>query len=640
MPNKQDTINIINNALQSDNKKVIVLKGDWGVGKTYLWKEIAEKNDKHSFFDICHKIHWLLSSEVRAKKEYKTGYVSLFGKKDFNEITQEAILSLYFKHKPRNIFEWLLIKTKSFWFKLFGVSNFQTITQSFSAVFALLGIYSLKNTIICFDDIERMDKNIDFKDFLGFVNDLAEHQKCKVVLIFNEKELFNIEKVENTTNENNDENDTEQIDASDNLFIYNKFKEKTIDLEVAYTPTFENNFNIACSIINHNLEEKYKNIINNLLNGLNENNIRIISKCIECVNDFINTVNNMRDKIKYYDDFSNTILLEIIKSITYITQQYWKAGHRFWDSRYIEKETSHLNDDKFIKAIKKYPNDYNSYIFQGKYLNALDTYFKGYSFNENILLTYLKNYEILTIYYNFEQKRNEYEHIFWGSIDGKFDDYLNNMCNLFEDEDNAYSFFINMSYPALQSYLHDSTLLKNSNIFKETFYKQINYSIDRYIEEYQNNFDIEYDDDMVKKIELINSTKTELLYKKPKDIKDYCDCLLYVTSNDKHQLCKYTLEQINYNQYKELCNTNENFYIYSKSLFFERNKYDIVSKIPHFLYIVATYLLETIEINPDNEIKYDAFGKIRIGKNDNNYSAKEDLNTYITQYQNDNQENE
>ncbi len=333
MPNRQDTIDIINNALQSDNKKVIVLKGDWGIGKTYLWKEIAEKNDKHSFFDICHKIHWLLSSEVRAKKEYKTGYVSLFGKKDFNEITQEAILSLYFKHKPRNIFELLLIKTKSFWFKLFGVSNFQTITQSFSAVFALLGIYSLKNTIICFDDLERMDSNIDFKDFLGFINDLAEHQECKVVLIFNEDELFNLK--------------------SKSKEVYSKFKEKTIDLEVTYTPTFEDNFNIACNIINHNLENKYKNIINNLLNGLNENNIRIISKCIECVNDFINTVNNMRDKIKYYDDFSNTILLEIIKSITYINQQYWKAGHRFWDSRYIEKETSHLNDDKFIKAIKK-----------------------------------------------------------------------------------------------------------------------------------------------------------------------------------------------------------------------------------------------------------------------------------------------
>lgn len=54
MPNRQENIDIINNALQYDNKKVIVLKGDWGIGKTYLWKQmkqIAEQNDKHSIFN-------------------------------------------------------------------------------------------------------------------------------------------------------------------------------------------------------------------------------------------------------------------------------------------------------------------------------------------------------------------------------------------------------------------------------------------------------------------------------------------------------------------------------------------------------------------------------------------------------------
>lgn len=618
MPNKQDTINIINNALQSDNKKVIALKGDWGTGKTYLWKEEIQSN--LSILQKC-------------------GYVSLFGKSSIQEINKAALSAVYLANKASKITNRARQFTSALNTATENFAKLNTAVQGIDALLSVINRENLKNTIICFDDLERMDSNIDFKDFLGFVNDLAEHQECKVVLIFNEKELFNIEKIENT-NKNNDKNNTKQVNTSDKQILYNKFKEKTIDLEITYTPTFDDNFNIACSIINHNLEDKYKNIIKNLLNELHENNIRITSKCIECVNDFINAVYSIKDKFKYFDNFSNTILLEIIKSITYISQQYWKAGHRFWDSFYIEKETSHLSDDKFIKAIKKYPNDYNSYIFQGKYLNALDTYFKGYSFNENILLTYLKNYEILTIYYNFEQKRNKYEHIFWGSIDGKFDDYLNNMCNLFEDEDNAYSFFINMSYPALQSYLYDSTLLKNSNIFKEIFYKQMSYAVDRYIEEYQNNFDIKYNFDMIEKIRLVDNTKTALLYKNPKDLKDYYDCLLYVTSEDYRQSCKYVLEQINFNKYKELCNANNEFFIHSKSLFFERNKYDIESKIPHFLYIVAKYLLETIERNPDNEMKYDEFGKIHIGKNDNNYSAKEDLNTYITQYQNNNQENE
>lgn len=619
MPNKQDTINIINNALQSNNKKVIVLKGDWGIGKTYLWKEEIQPN-----LPILQKC----------------GYVSLFGKSSIQEINKAALTTVYLANKIENK------KTKVRKFlhladKYTKENEFEKLNFAIQGVDALLSVINretLKNTIICFDDLERMDSNIDFKDFLGFVNDLAEHQECKVVLIFNEKELFNIEKVENITNENNDKNNNKQIEISDNQIIYNKFKEKTIDLEITYTPTFEDNFNVACNIINHNLEDKYKNIIKNLLNELHENNIRITSKCIECVNDFINAVYSIKDKLQYFDNFSNTILLEIIKSIAYISQQYWKAGHKFWDNKYTEKynKEKYKNnyDLAFRDALKK------PAIYQGKYLETLDKYFQGYKFDEHILYSYLKDYSLLLIYYKFEKQRNEYEEIFWNTIDGKFDDYINNMCNLFKDKDNAYSFFINIGSYAFQSYFNDSTLIKNSKKFKKIFNKQMNRAMNRYIEEYQNNFDIKYNFDMIEKIRLVDNTKTALLYKNPKDLKDYYDCLLYVTSEDYRQSCKYVLEQINFNKYKELCNANNEFFIHSKSLFFERNKYDIESKIPHFLYIVAKYLLETIERNPDNEMKYDEFGKIHIGKNDNNYSAKEDLNTYITQYQNNNQENE
>ena len=629
MPNRQYTIDIINNALQSDNKKVIVLKGNWGIGKTYLWKQIAEQNDKHSIFDICHKIQWLFSSKVRAKKEYKTGYVSLFGKKNFNEITQEAILSLYFKNKPSNIFEWILIKTKSFWFKLFGIPNFQTISQSFSAIFALLGIYSLKKTIICFDDIERMDNNIDFKDFLGFVNDLAEHQKCKVILIFNEKELFNVEKVENNSG-NNDKNNADQIEISDKQIIYNKFKEKTIDLEVTYTPTFEDNFNIACSIINNNLDDRYKNTIKNLLNELEENNIRIISKCIECINDFINTVNNIKDKLKYYDDFSNTILLKIITSITYITQQYWKVGHRFWDSSYIENETNHLNDEEYSKALNKYPRNYSNYIFQGKYLDTLYTYFQGYKFDEEILYNYLKDYNLLIVYYNFEKQRNIYGEIFWNTIDGKIDEYVNNMCDLFNNKENAYSFFINMGHYAFQSFISDSSILKKSEKFKDLFYKQMNNAVNKYIEEYQNNFDIEYDYYMEKKIEFIYSTKTELLYKKPNNTDDYYKLLINILRGEDLESSIYLIEKIDNDKYKTICSENNKFFTKSITLFFGREQYKLEKTIPYFLYMVAQYLLYSIKINPDNEFKDNILCKHNLKKN--NYIAKKDIEDYINKY--------
>lgn len=643
MPNKKDTMKIINDAFQSDSKRVIALKGGWGIGKTYLWKEIAEKNDKHSVFDICHKILWLFSSKVRAKKEYKIGYVSLFGKKSFDEITQEAILSLYFKNKPRNIFEWLLLKTKSFWFKLFGVSNFQTITQSFSAVFALVGIYSLKNTIICFDDLERMDKNIDFQDFLGFVNDLAEYQECKVVLIFNEDELFkkqNDEIIEDKENNKNTENNIKNInpkqDEATKECIYNKYKEKTIDIEVTYIPTFEDNFEIAYNVTKPNIDEKYILIVKNVLQELNENNIRIIKKCIECINDFMHAVENIKDKINKYNDFSNTILIRIIESITFITHQYWKAGHKFWDSEYTVTYKKEKYNGNFDLILKDTFNTPLSNIFQGKYLETLKNYFQGFNFDENSLLKYLKDYELLSVYYHFEQKRNEFDEMFWSSVSGKFDDYANNMYKLFENKYNAYSFFINISHPALQSYINESTLITKNVTFKNLFLNQMNYAVDRYINEYQNNFDIEYDFEMYRKIELIDSSKVELLYKNPTNADDYNNLLINILRGEYLKSSKYLIDKLEYDKYVELCNENNEFFLNSKSFFFERNKYDIESRIPHFLYITAKYLLETIEINPDNEMKYDELGKHYLNKE--NYSAKEDLEEYVASYENDNPE--
>lgn len=608
MPNRKDTINIINNALQSDNKKVIVLKGDWGIGKTYLWKEEIQSN-----LPILQKC----------------GYVSIFGKSSIQEINRAALTTVYLANKIESkktkVRKFLHLADKYTKENEFEKLNFAI--QSIDALLSIINKENLKNTIICFDDLERMDSNIDFKDFLGFVNDLAEHQECKVVLIFNEKELFNIEKVENT----NDENDPEETDISDNLIIYNKFKEKTIDLEVAYTPTFEDNFNIACSIINHNLEDKYKNIIKNLLNELNENNIRIISKCIDCVNDFINAVYNIKDKLKYYDDFSNTILLEIIKSITYITQQYWKAGHRFWDIFYIEKETSHLNDDKFIKAIKKYPNDYHYYIFQGKYLNALDLYFQGYSFDKKIIYDYLKEDELIHIYYNLHYKMQVYSNMFWNNRDGRLDEYANAMCDLFNNDENAYSFFINYHYLSFKNYIKNDIIIQHDSKFKEIFYNQMNKAIDKYIKEYQNNPVMQKDFEMIKKIKSINKDKIKQVFKYPVTTNDYINLLVQISDDDN--LAKNSIiEQLDMDSYIKLYKDNNELFVYARSLFFYRKEYSLEEKIPHFLKIIAEDLKQSINDNPDNKLKYNILGKNNL--NNPNYDIIKDINDYLEYYKN------
>lgn len=640
MPDKQETIKIINDALQSDNKNVIVLKGKWGIGKTYLWNKIAEMNDKHSVFDLCHKLHWLCSSKVRAKKEYKSGYVSLFGKRNFEEIVQEAILSIYFKNKPRNILERILIKTKSFWFKLVGIPNFQAITQSFSAIFALLGINSLKRTILCFDDIERMDKNIEFKEFLGFVNNLVEHEKCKVILIFNENELFNIKEDiineedngENTNNTNKIKNENSEMTKQE---IYNKYKEKIIDIEVEYSPTFKDNFTIASRITFYDIERKYIDEVSNTLQELKENNIRIIKKCIESVNDFIVALDKIKDKVKYYDKFVDLILPDIIKSITFITQQYWKEGHRFWDSSYIENNIKPIN--KNLNENNDLYDLYFQYVYGGNYLLLFNKYFQGYVIDSKMLYKYLKNYDTLVVYNIFRKKINGYGSLFWGNVDSKIEDYVNDMCSLLEDEETVYSIFINMSYPELQSFIFDNNMLKDNDKFKEIFYKQMNTAIDRYIEEYRNNFDIEYNYDMLEKISFIQKDKMKLLYRIPQNIGDYRNILSNIARDINSESDIYLINQLDYNTYKSMCEEDGNFYNFTVNLFFRRNSYKIgaISKekeISHFLYIVANYMLNAIKINPDNEIKYKITANLYNKNKD--YNVKEDLEQFISLYSN------
>lgn len=624
MPNKKDTISIINNFLSDDNttKRVLVLKGSWGTGKTWLWK-----------------------NEIIDQPQYsnkKIGYVSLFGKSSIQDINKAALSAVYLAYKASKITSKFKKITSALDNATENFSKLNTAVQGIDALLSVINKENLENTIICFDDLERMDKNIDFQDFLGFVNDLAEHHECKVVLIFNEDELFkkqddktskNKENNKNTSNNTENKNAEQYETTKEN--IYNKFKEKTIDIEVTYTPTFEDNFQIAYNIIKPDINEKYISIAKNVLQELNENNIRIIKKCVECVNDFMQVLENIKDKIKKFNDFSNTILLNIIKSITFITQQYWKAGHRFWENSYIENKTKELNDKNFLSVMKEFNNSSDIYIYQGKYLETLGKYFQGFNFDENILVSYFKNYDLIITYNKVEMLKTKYAEKFWYTIDGKRVDYINKMNELFKNDENAYSYFINNGSHFFTDIITSNSILKSSDKFKEIFYKQMNKSIDRYIEEFQNNFTMEYDSEIYRKIELIDPSKVELLYKKPNNSNDYSSLLKNILRSEHLESSKYLIEKLDYDKYKELCNENNEFFINSKSLFFERNKYDIESRIPHFLYITAKYLLETIEINSDNEMKYDILGKHYSNKE--NYSAKEDLEEYITSYENNNQ---
>lgn len=82
---------------------------------------------------------------------------------------------------------------------------------------------SITKTIICFDDIERLGKDLEIRDVLGLASSLKEQKNCKVCLILND----------------------EALEAGTKQFL--TYFEKVIDTSLKFTPSPQECVDIALS---------------------------------------------------------------------------------------------------------------------------------------------------------------------------------------------------------------------------------------------------------------------------------------------------------------------------------------------------------------------------------------------------------
>ncbi|WCH21650.1 P-loop NTPase fold protein [Aeromonas salmonicida] len=232
--------------LSMDKPEVLAIKGEWGVGKTYSWKQYIEE-----FKNQC------------ALKHYS--YVSLFGVDSIDDIKKLVLLNSIDTHKigqPLN----LKSRSKSF------VDAMQAIKISGVSVGDVLGSISqlaMTKTIICFDDLERHSKGITIKDFMGMVSYFKEEKDCKVILLLNEE-------------------------AGDKTFEdYRKYKEKIVDKELHFEPTADECFDIMYAD-----DFEFRDYVRDCCIGLNIKNKRVITKIVESVTEFIMLVKEFGAEIK------------------------------------------------------------------------------------------------------------------------------------------------------------------------------------------------------------------------------------------------------------------------------------------------------------------------------------------------------
>jgi hypothetical protein len=202
--------NEIRRFLSTPEPEVICISGHWGVGKTFAWNRFLK--------------------DAKAKNQIaltRYSYVSLFGVGSLDEfkysVFENSVKATEIGVEPS--LESLQSNTvaaaerfgrKSLWF----VQQIPLV-KNYVGGLGPVWFLSVKNTIICIDDIERRGRGLHVRDIMGLASNLKEHKGCKVVLILNDEAL----------EEDKDE--------------FRTYYEKVVDSTLTFAPTPEESARIA-----------------------------------------------------------------------------------------------------------------------------------------------------------------------------------------------------------------------------------------------------------------------------------------------------------------------------------------------------------------------------------------------------------
>jgi len=161
---------VLENFISDTHNDVLILKGRWGIGKTFFWRRLIK--------------------ESRLKKNVGRqwySYVSLFGVNSLDDL-KNAIIASRVEANVSTIKSRIQMRTESLKQLLKGLEK----TKLGSYTGGLAGEYLyllLDNALICFDDLERKGAALSFKDVFGLAAVLKEERDCKVLIIMNDENL-------------------------------------------------------------------------------------------------------------------------------------------------------------------------------------------------------------------------------------------------------------------------------------------------------------------------------------------------------------------------------------------------------------------------------------------------------------------
>ena len=168
---------IIKEYLEMQTNFAIMISGTWGSGKSYYYKNYVNDLIKNT------------ETYNDASKKYKSIIISLFGIKSIEDLETQIFLSLYpfLKNKKFKLGASVGKVIAKGILTVKGLGEYSTILDN--AKVKGENFISFANLVICFDDLERISKNLELEEVIGFVNNLVENENAKVILIANEDKV-------------------------------------------------------------------------------------------------------------------------------------------------------------------------------------------------------------------------------------------------------------------------------------------------------------------------------------------------------------------------------------------------------------------------------------------------------------------
>ncbi len=219
---------------------------------------------------------------------------------------------------------------------------------------------SIKNTIICIDDLERKASNLHLDELLGFIDYLVRESQSKIILIYDEERLSENE---------------------DSRKYLDNYRERIIDIEVLLEPTIEENVNLV-----------FKNdpditIIQETSKNTCTTNIRILQKVQWVLNQLRPLMENWHHSLRS-QLIINTIVFALSKFDSKFPVKFKEIAFDSDFSLYLNKSQEDLNkamenytflsrfrysrlelNPQIVKLIETSLFDIEEFVSQGNFLN-------------------------------------------------------------------------------------------------------------------------------------------------------------------------------------------------------------------------------------------------------------------------------